>query len=40
MTMVGEQVTVKFKPGRAVKERVAMECHGGSVSAEGWVEGE
>ena len=38
--MVGERFTVKFKPGRAVKERVAMECHGGSVSAEGWVEGE
>ena len=24
--MVGESVTVKFKPGRVVKERVAMEC--------------
>jgi len=24
--MVGETVTVKFKPGRVVKERVAMEC--------------
>jgi len=24
--MVGETVTVKFKPGRVVKERVGMEC--------------
>ena len=26
--MVGESVTVKFKPGRIVKERVATECDG------------
>ena len=24
--MVGERFTVKFKPGRAIEERVAMEC--------------
>ena len=28
--MVGESVTVKFKPGRVVKERVATECGGGT----------
>ena len=28
--MVGESVTVKFKPGRIVKERVATECSGGT----------
>ena len=28
--MVGETVTVKFKPGRVVKERVATECGGGT----------
>jgi len=27
--MVGERVTVKFKPGRAVEERLAMERGGG-----------
>ena len=35
--MVGEQVTVKFKPGRAVEERVAK-CRGGA--GEGAVAGE
>ncbi len=33
--MVGERFTVKFKPGRVIKERVAMECGLGSVPAEG-----
>ena len=37
--MVGERFTVKFKPGRAVKERVEMECRSGSVLAEGLVTG-
>jgi len=32
--MVGERFTVKFKPGRAVKERVAMECGAGAVLDE------
>ena len=31
--MVGERLTVKFKPGRAMEERVAMEC-GGAVPGE------
>ena len=32
--MVGETATVKFKPGRVVEERLAMECGGGAVRAE------
>ena len=28
--MVGESVTVKFKPGRVMEERVAMECQSDS----------
>ena len=38
--MVGERFTVKFKPGRAVGERVAMERRGGAVPAEGLITGE
>ena len=38
--MVGERFTVKFKPGRAVEERVAMERRGGAVPAEGLITGE
>ena len=38
--MVGEQFTVKFKPGQAIKERVEMECQGESVLAEALVAGE
>jgi len=29
--VVGERVTVTFRPGRVVEERVAMECGGGAV---------
>jgi hypothetical protein len=32
--MVGEKMTVTFKVGRVVEERVAMERGGGSVPAE------
>jgi len=32
--MVGETATVKFKPGRVVEERLAMESGGGAVRAE------
>jgi len=32
--MVGERFTVTFRPGRAVEERVAMECGGRVVSDE------
>jgi len=32
--MVGERFTVAFKPGRVIKERVAMECGLGSVPDE------
>jgi len=28
--MVGESLTVKFKPGRVMEERVAKECGGGA----------
>lgn len=38
--MVGERVTVKFKPGRAVEERVAMERGGRAVLDEEAVAGE
>ncbi|MGA2254026.1 MAG: HU family DNA-binding protein [Thermoguttaceae bacterium] len=38
--MVGERVTVTFKPGRVMEERVAMERPSGVVSAEGPVAGE
>ena len=38
--MVGERFAVKFKPGRAVEERVAAECGNGSSSAGGSVAGE
>ena len=38
--MVGERFTVKFKPGQAVEERVAMERGGGAVPVEGLVAGE
>jgi len=27
--MVGERLTVTFKPGRVMEERIAMECGGG-----------
>jgi len=37
--MVGERFTVKFKPGREVKERVAMECGLGAVLDEETVAG-
>jgi len=33
--MVGERVTVKFKPGRAIEERMAMERGGRAVPVEG-----
>ena len=32
--MVGESVTVKFKPGRVMEERVAMEGGGGTLPKE------
>ena len=38
--MVGERVTVTFKPGRAVEERVVMERGGRVVPVEGSVAGE
>ena len=38
--MVGERSTVTFKPGRAVEERVAMECRGQDVPDEGTIGGE
>jgi nucleoid DNA-binding protein len=38
--MVGERVTVMFKPGRVMEERVAMECGGGPVPEEKMVVGE
>ena len=38
--MVGERFTVKFKPGQAVEERVAMERRSRSVPGEGVVAGE
>ena len=38
--MVGERFTVTFKPGRAVKERVAMEHRGGIVPVADPVDGE
>jgi len=37
---VGERLAVTFKPGRAVKERIAMECRGGAVLDEVVVAGE
>lgn len=40
MVMVDERFTVKFKLGQAVRERVEMECQGGSVLAEALVAGE
>jgi integration host factor subunit beta len=38
--MVGERLTVRFKPGRLVEERVAMECSGEAVQGEDVVAGE
>ena len=38
--MVGERFTVTFKPGRVLKERVAMKHSGRVVSAKGPVAGE
>jgi len=38
--MVGETATVKFKPGRVVEERLAMECGGGAVTDDGVVAGD
>ena len=38
--MVGESVTVKFKPGRVMEERVAMEGGGGAGLADETVAGE
>ena len=38
--MVGERVTVTFKPGRVVEERVAMEHRGNSGPAEDLAVGE
>src|SRR5208337_3196991 len=38
--MVGERFTVTFKPGRAVEERIAMECRSRSVPAKGLDAGE
>ena len=38
--MVGERMTVTFKPGRAMEERVAMECRGGAVPNEDVIVGE
>ena len=32
--MVGERLTVTFKPGRVMEERVAMERRGGAVPDE------
>jgi hypothetical protein len=32
--MVEERVIVKFRPGQAVEERVAMECRGKAVPVE------
>ena len=37
--MAGERFTVTFKPGRVVKEWVAMEHVGGAVPDEGMVAG-